>query len=62
MHLQNILGILGIVLFVVSIIRGCGGMTSGGCGMGKHSTNQPPHGRAEDADATQSPEPIGTRQ
>ena len=62
MHLQTILGIMGFVLFVISIIRGCGGMTSGGCGMGNHTTNQQPHGHGEGADAKQLPEPIGTRQ
>jgi hypothetical protein len=62
MHLQNILGIMGVVLFVVSIVRGCGGLASGGCGMGNQTTTQHPHGRAEDADAKQSPEPIGTKQ
>ena len=30
MNLQNILAIMGIVLFVISMVRGCGGMMSGG--------------------------------
>jgi hypothetical protein len=40
MNLQNILAIMGIVLFVISMVRGCGGMMSGGCGMGSRSTGQ----------------------
>ena len=61
MNLQNILAIMGIGLFVISIVRGCGGMMSGGCGMGSHKTNQQrPHDQHEDADAKQSPEPVGT--
>ena len=61
MHLQNILAIMGIVLFISSIVRGCGGMM-GGCGMGSRSTNhQRLHDHREDADAKQSPEPVGNR-
>jgi len=62
MNLQNIFAIVGIGLFVISMVRGCGSMMSGGCGMGSRTTNQQrPHDQHEDADAKQSPEPIGTR-
>ena len=40
MNLQSILAIMGIVLFVISMVRGCGGMMSGGCGMGGHGADQ----------------------
>jgi len=40
MNLQNILGIMGIVLFIISVVRGCGGMMSDGCGMGNRSADQ----------------------
>ena len=40
MNLQTTLTIIGIVLFIVSIVRGCGGMMPGGCGMGSRRTNQ----------------------
>ena len=61
MNLQSILAIMGIALFVISMVGGCGGMMSGGCGMGSHKTNQQrPHDQREDADAKQSPEPVGT--
>jgi hypothetical protein len=62
MNLQNILAIMGIALFVISMVRGCGGMMSVGCGMGSRSTNhQRPHDQQEDADMKQSREPVGTR-
>ena len=62
MNLQNILGIMGIVLFVVSVVRGCGGMMSGGCGMGSHRGDQRrPHDQQEGADMKQSSEPVGTK-
>jgi len=61
MNLENILAIMGILLFVISMVRGCGGMMSGGCGMGNHSGDQR---RLNDqqggADMKQSPEPVGT--
>jgi len=51
MNLQNILAIMGIVLFVISMVRGCGGMMSGGCGMGSRSGDkQRPHDQHEGAD------------
>ena len=60
MNLQNILAIMGIALFVISMVRGCGGMMSGGCGMGGRNADQRrPHDQQE-ADAKQSPEPVGT--
>lgn len=40
MNFQNILAIMGIALFVISMARGCGGMMSGGCGMGSRTSNQ----------------------
>ena len=62
MNLQNILAIMGIALFVISMVRGCGGMMSGGCGMGSRSADQRrPHGHQEGADMKQSPEPVDTR-
>ena len=62
MNLENILAIMGILLFVISMVRGCGGMMSGGCGMGSRSAAQRrPHYRQEGADMKQSPEPVGTR-
>jgi hypothetical protein len=62
MNLQSILAIIGIALFVISMIRGCGGMMSGGCGMGSRSSDQRrPHDHQEVADMKQSTEPIGTR-
>ena len=62
MNLQNILAITGIVVFVISIVRGCGGMIPGGCGMGSHSGDQRrPRDQQQGADMKQSPEPVGTR-
>ena len=62
MNLQSILAIMGIVLFVINMVRGCGGMMSGGCGMGGHGADQRrPHDQHENADAKQSPEPVGTK-
>jgi len=62
MNLQNILAIMGIVLFVMSMVRGCGGMMSGGCGLGSRSGDQRrPHDRPESADMKQPPEPIGPK-
>ncbi len=56
MNLQNILAIMGIALFVISMVRGCGGMMSGGCGMGSRSADQRrPHDHQEGADMKQSP-------
>jgi hypothetical protein len=44
------------------MVRGCGGMMSGGCGMGSRSADQRrPHDQQEGADMKQSPEPVGTR-
>jgi len=61
MNLQNILAIMGIALFVISMVRGCGGMMSGGCGMGSRSADQRrPHNQQEGADMKQRP-PVGTR-
>jgi len=58
MNLQNILAIMGIALFVISMVRGCGGMMSGGCGMGSRSADKRrPHDQQEGADMKQSPEP-----
>jgi len=34
MDWHSVFTVLGIVLFVVLMMRGCGGMMSGGCGMG----------------------------
>ena len=63
MNLQNILAIMGIVLFVISMVRGCGGMMSGGCGTGSqvaisggHMTN-----KRKGADMKQPPEPFGIK-
>jgi hypothetical protein len=62
MNLQTILAIMGIVLFVISMVRGCGGMMSGGRGMGSRSADQRrPHDQQEGADMKQSPEPVGTK-
>jgi hypothetical protein len=62
MSLQNILAIMGIALFVLTMVRSCGGMMSGGCGMGSRSADQRrPHDQHENADPKQSPEPVGTK-
>jgi hypothetical protein len=62
MNLQSILAIMGIVLFVISMVRGCGGMMSGGCGMSGHrADHRRPHDQQEGADMKQSPEPVGTK-
>ena len=62
MNLQNILATMGILLFIISMVRGCGGMMSGGCGMGSRSGDQQrPRDQQEGADMKQSPEPVGTR-
>lgn len=51
MNLQNTLAIIGMLLFVVSIVRGCGGMMPSGCGMGGRRTNQRrPADKLEDVD------------
>ena len=56
MNLQNILAVVGIVLFVISMVRGCGGMMSGGCSVGGRSGDQRrPNDQHENADAKQSP-------
>lgn len=34
MDWHSVLEIVGIILFVVIMMRGCGGMMAGGCGMG----------------------------
>jgi hypothetical protein len=40
---------MGIVLFVISMVRGCEGMMSGGCG---HGANQRrPHDQHDNAEA-----------
>lgn len=62
MNLQNILAIMGMVLFVISIVRGCGGMMSGGCGGSSRGAGPGrPQDRQEDEDINQSPELVGTR-
>lgn len=62
MNLQTILAIMGIALFTISMVRGCGGMMSGGCGMGSRSADQRrPQDQQAGADMKQSPEPIGNR-
>ncbi len=62
MNLQNILAIMGILLFVISMARGCGGLMSGGCGMGNHSGDQRrSHDERGGVDMKQSPEPVGTK-
>jgi hypothetical protein len=61
MNLQNILAIMGIVLFVVSMVRGCGGTMSGGCGMSSRSGDERrPHDQQDSADMQHPPEPIGS--
>ena len=61
MNLQNILAIMGIVLFVISMVRGCGGMMSGCCGTAGRSVDQRrPHDQQEGSDMKESPEPVGT--
>jgi len=61
-NLLNILAIMGIALFVISMVRGCGGVMSGACGMGSRSVDQRrPHDQQEGTDMKQSPEPVGTR-
>ena len=40
MNLQTIVAIMGIALFIISMVRGCGGMKSGGCGMDGHGADQ----------------------
>ena len=55
MNLQNILGIVGIVLFVISMVRGCGGMMSGGRGMrSRNADRRRPHDQQESADVKQA--------
>ena len=62
MHMQNTLAIIGILLFVVSMVRGCGGLMSGGCGMGGRRANlRRPHDQPEHADLGHSSEPVGRR-
>lgn len=62
MNLQNILAVMGIVLFVISILRGCGGMMWGGCSMGGRSgVQRRPDDQRENADAKQSPELVGNK-
>jgi hypothetical protein len=62
MNLQTILAIMGIALFIISMVRGCGGMMSGGCGLDGHGADQRrPHNEQDGAGMKQSPEPIGTR-
>ena len=62
MNLQNILAIVGIGLFVISMVRGCGGMMSGGRGTSGHRADQRrPHDQEEGADMKRSPEPVGTK-
>jgi len=62
MKLQNILATMGIALFVISMVRGCGGMMSGGCGMGSRSADQRrPHDQQEGADMKQSSEAVSTK-
>jgi hypothetical protein len=62
MNFQNILAIMGIALVVISIVRGCGGMMSGGCGVGSHGGDQRrSRDLHEGADMKQSPEPVRTR-
>jgi len=61
MNLQNILAIIGILLFVISMVRGCGGVMSGGCGVGSRSGDQRrPHDEQDDADTQHPAEPVGT--
>ena len=61
MNLQNILAIMGIVLFVIGVVRGCGGMMSSGCRTVDHSGDQRrPHDQQEGSDMKESPEPVGT--
>ena len=61
MNLQNILAIMGIVLFVISMVRGCGGMMSGGCGVGSRTGDEPrPHDKQDGADMQHPPETVGT--
>jgi hypothetical protein len=62
MNLQNILAIMGVALFVISMVRGCGGMMSGGCGIGTRSADQRrPHDQNENVNSKQPPEPAGTK-
>jgi hypothetical protein len=62
MNLENILAIMGIVLFVISMVRGYGGMMSGGCGMSSRGADQQrAHDQQENADMKQSPEPVGAK-
>jgi hypothetical protein len=52
---------MGIALFVISMVRGCGGMMSGGCGMGSRSGHRRrPKDKLEGAGMKQSPEPVDT--
>jgi len=61
MNLQNILAIMGIVLFVISMVRGCGGMMSAGCGVGSRSGDERrPHNQQDSADMQHPPESVGT--
>jgi hypothetical protein len=61
-NLQSILAIMGIVLFVISMVRGCGGMMSGGCGMSGHRADQQgPQDQQKGADMKRTPEPVGTK-
>src|SRR5260370_25788681 len=63
MNLQNILVIMGIALFVISMVRGCGGVMSGGCGMGSRGGDrdrQPyRHGSARAGDGRGSGQTVG---
>jgi hypothetical protein len=53
---------MGIVLFVISMVRGYGGMMSGGCGMSSRGADQQrAHDQQENADMKQSPEPVGAK-
>ncbi len=40
MDWQALLTMVGIVLFVIVMMRGCGGMAGGGCGMGSRRRRQ----------------------
>lgn len=58
MDWQTLLTIAGIILFVILMMRGCGGMVGGGCGMGggMGSRRRPPDAKDDKAEAGSPPE------
>lgn len=61
MDWQSILTILGIVLFVVIMMRGCGGMMGGGCGMGGCGMGSRRKQQPEEKEGQPPPAPSETK-